>query len=185
MRKITNISYSINLFLVDKYDFYNYLFVFGWVGFIKYRFNKTIKMSVNVNKLKLQGARKLFFTYLNLIYNFYTWTSNISKKNIILKGVGFKFRIYKNTLYLVIGYSHIIKFKFYYNMKINLVNNKLLSIYSIDLIGLNNCIYRIKKIKKLDVYKGKGVLLQGEKIIKKEGKKATFLWVFKFIIYYK
>jgi ribosomal protein L6P/L9E len=59
-------------------------------------------------------------------------------------------------------------------MKINLVNNKLLSLYSIDLIGLNNCIYRIKKIKKLDIYKGKGVLLQGEKIIKKEGKKATF-----------
>jgi ribosomal protein L6P/L9E len=31
-----------------------------------------------------------------------------------------------------------------------------------------------KKVKQLDVYKGKGILVEGEKIIKKEGKKALF-----------
>jgi large subunit ribosomal protein L6 len=88
--------------------------------------------------------------------------------------VGYKYRLLAGKLYLVLGYSHIIKLVFCKGIKADLISNKLLELSSISLYLLNAYIYKIKAYKKLDVYKGKGILLEGEKIIKKEGKKATF-----------
>ena len=44
----------------------------------------------------------------------------------------------------------------------------------IDLLVLNRYSYILKKCKSLDVYKGKGILVEGDKVIKKEGKKALY-----------
>jgi ribosomal protein L6P/L9E len=57
---------------------------------------------------------------------------------------------------------------------LDLINNKNLFLYSIDLLVLNRYSYILKKCKSLDVYKGKGILVEGEKVIKKEGKKALY-----------
>jgi len=91
-----------------------------------------------------------------------------------LQGVGFKYRLIKNKLYIILGYSHIIDLTFCRSISLNLVSNKILELYSINLFKLNDYVYKIKGYKKLDVYKGKGILLGGETITKKEGKKATF-----------
>jgi large subunit ribosomal protein L6 len=53
---------------------------------------------------------------------------------------------------------------------INQSNNLILS--SIDYIFLTQFVHFIKSYKKPEPYKGKGLLLKNEKIIKKEGKKS-------------
>ena len=93
---------------------------------------------------------------------------------LLLQGVGFKFRLLTNKLYLVLGYSHIIKLFFSANIRVKLINNKHIELNALNLYRLNYYIYTIKKFKKLDVYKGKGILLGGEEVLKKEGKKANF-----------
>jgi len=173
LRLLTKIPYNIKLHLVYKFNF-NYLFVFGWLGFFKYRLKSNIVFSVLQNKIKLIGSRNFFYTYIKLLKNFYFWTNAINKKTIDLKGVGFKYKLYFNSLYLILGYSHLVKFNFCKNIKVHLLNNKSLYLYSIDLFLINRYIYMFKKVKQLDVYKGKGILVEGEKIIKKEGKKALF-----------
>jgi large subunit ribosomal protein L6 len=99
---------------------------------------------------------------------------HINKKLLLLQGVGFKFKLLLNKLCLVLGYSHIIKLSFSNNIKVSLISNKLIELNALNLYSLNYYIYTIKKFKKLDVYKGKGILLGGEEVLKKEGKKATF-----------
>jgi ribosomal protein L6P/L9E len=105
---IKKIPYNIKLHIVYKFNF-NYLFVFGWIGFIKYRLKKSIVFSVKQFKLKLLGIRNIYYTYLKLLNNFYSWTSSINKKSINLNGVGFKFKLHENRLFLVLGFSHLVK----------------------------------------------------------------------------
>jgi large subunit ribosomal protein L6 len=174
LKIIEKIPSNISLNLVCRYNQFNYLFIFGWLGFIKFRSKKVVSISINSLKLRVIGKKALFYTYLKLIRNFYSWTNIINKQLILLKGVGYKYRLLAGNLYLVLGYSHIIKLTFCKGIKANLISNKLLELSSISLYLLNAYIYKIKKYKKLDVYKGKGILLEGEKVIKKEGKKATF-----------
>ena len=93
------------------------------------------------------------------------------KINLFLKGIGFKTFIKNNNLILKLGFSHNIIIPIPDNIKIINQSNKLI-FNSIDYIFLNQFVYSIKNYKKPEPYKGKGLLLKNEKILKKEGKKS-------------
>lgn len=93
------------------------------------------------------------------------------KLNLILKGIGFKAFIENNSLILKLGFSHNITIPIPNNVKIiNQSNNLIFN--SIDFIYLTQFVHYIKNFKKPEPYKGKGLLLKNEKILKKEGKKS-------------
>lgn len=93
------------------------------------------------------------------------------KLNLILKGIGFKSFIENNNLILKLGFSHNITIPIPNSIKIlNQSNNLIFS--SIDFIFLTQFVHYIKSHKKPEPYKGKGLLLKNEKILKKEGKKS-------------
>jgi len=93
------------------------------------------------------------------------------KLNLILKGIGFKAFVENNNLILKLGFSHNIIITIPSNIKvISQVNNLIFS--SIDFIFLTQFVHFIKNHKKPEPYKGKGLLLKNEKILKKEGKKS-------------
>lgn len=93
------------------------------------------------------------------------------KLNLILKGIGFKAFIENNNLSLKLGFSHNIIVPIPKNIKIiNQSNNLIFN--SIDFIFLTQFVHYIKNFKKPEPYKGKGLLLKNEKILKKEGKKS-------------
>ena len=100
--------------------------------------------------------------------------SKVLKKSVKLQGVGFKFRILKNRLFLVLGFSHVVKFDMYPNLKIMLWNNKHLELQSINKYSLNNFLYALSNVKKIDPYKLKGVFIEGLSVIKKSSKKSDF-----------
>jgi large subunit ribosomal protein L6 len=93
------------------------------------------------------------------------------KLNLILKGIGFKAFVEKDNLILKLGFSHNIIIAIPSNIKvISQTNNLIFS--SIDFIFLTQFVHFIKNHKKPEPYKGKGLLLKNEKILKKEGKKS-------------
>lgn len=93
------------------------------------------------------------------------------KLNLILKGIGFKSFIENNNLILKLGFSHNIIISIPNNIQIiNQSNNLIFN--SIDFIYLTQFVHYIKSFKKPEPYKGKGLLLKNEKILKKEGKKS-------------
>jgi large subunit ribosomal protein L6 len=93
------------------------------------------------------------------------------KLNLTLKGIGFKSFIENDNLILKLGYSHNIIINIPKNIKIiNQSNNLIFN--SIDFIHLTQFVHYIKNFKKPEPYKGKGLLLKNEKILKKEGKKS-------------
>ena len=93
------------------------------------------------------------------------------KIRLILKGIGFKAIIEKKKLILKLGFSHNILISIPPNITIRNQSN-ILIFSSIDYIFLSQFVHYIRKYKKPEPYKGKGLLLKTEKILLKEGKKS-------------
>jgi len=96
-------------------------------------------------------------------------------KGLELVGVGFKATlIKKNILELNIGYSHNIMFIIPDCLNISLTiekgKNTIINLYSIYKDILGNIAYKIRSLRKPDVYKGKGIKYLNEKLYKKIGK---------------
>jgi large subunit ribosomal protein L6 len=93
------------------------------------------------------------------------------KINLFLNGIGYKFFIENDNLILKLGFSHNITIKIPKNIKIINQTNQII-LTSIDWIELTQFVHLIKSYKKTEPYKGKGILLKNEKILRKEGKKS-------------
>jgi ribosomal protein L6P/L9E len=159
---------------MSKFNYFGYIFVFGLFGFLKYKFRKKINILARYKKIRIFGYNKeLYYTNIKLINNAFLSVLSGHLKFLELRGVGFKYKIKKNKLFLILGYSHITAYKLPTNIFIKILTNKLIKIFSNNLSILNKVIYELKKKKTFNVYKGKGIILKGEVLICKEGKKST------------
>lgn len=127
--------------------------------------NKIILSSKNKKKLGLSKSLILY----NLNYK-----SKKYKIKLIINGIGQKIKHFSdlNILNLKLGYSHDIKLKIPENIKLKIIKSKEIILSSYDLNNLTQFAHNIKKLKKIDIYKGKGILFKNEIILKKEGKKT-------------
>ena len=93
------------------------------------------------------------------------------EKILELVGVGYRASIKSNQLNLQLGYSHDINFVIPEGIKITVEKQTTLKISGPDkqLVGLVTS--KIKTLRKIEPYKGKGVREKGQHILKKEGKK--------------
>jgi ribosomal protein L6P/L9E len=174
MDNLIKIPRWIDVLVVSKFSTYSYIFVFGVFGFLKYKFRKKINISSKFKKIRLFGNNpSLYFTYVQLLNSLFYSILNGHSMYLELRGVGFKYKIKANTLFLILGFSHIINYCIPTNVIMRVFNTKLLKIFSNNLLILNQVIYNLKKKKKFNVYKGKGIVLKDEILITKEGKKAS------------
>jgi large subunit ribosomal protein L6 len=92
------------------------------------------------------------------------------KKNLEIVGVGYKAQLSGNKLTLSLGYSHPIIYNIPNGIKITISDNTKLAVDGIDKQLVGEVAATIRKFKKPDPYKGKGVRYSGEHITMKEGK---------------
>jgi len=136
-----------------------------------------ISDSVNINcqhnsKKKLKKIRSALL--LN-IYSFIKKKCFLFYKKILLKGVGYRFILKdkeRSILQLVIGFSHSIFIRLPQELGIFLIKPNLLYITCGNYLKLNKIIQTIKQLRIPDVYKGKGINLEYDKLFLKEGKKS-------------
>jgi large subunit ribosomal protein L6 len=135
---------------------------------------KEINIFSKYKKIRIYGLNiSLYYTYTKILNNLFHSVLTGHLKYLELRGVGFKYKINGNKLFCILGYSHVIRYYLPANILIVLMSNKLLKLFSNNLIILNKVIYDLKKKKKTNVYKGKGIIIKGEVLILKEGKKSN------------
>jgi large subunit ribosomal protein L6 len=157
-----------------KFNKCKYIFIFGSLGFLKYKFKGPGEVDVKFNKFKISDPSVArYLTYKKILFNLCYSVSIGYNKFLELRGVGFKYKIKNNVLYLVLGYSHILKFILPFNISTTLITNKLLKFISCNLNLLNQVIYKLKRLKSVNIYKGKGIFEKNEIIVLKEGKKLS------------
>lgn len=92
------------------------------------------------------------------------------KKSLIINGVGYKANIYGDILILSLGFSHEIMYSIPKTICIECVKNTI-KISGCDKQLVGQVSADIKKFRKLDPYKGKGIKYEDESILRKTGKK--------------
>lgn len=130
------------------------------------------------NILILESSKSNFnlFNSLYLINVFYfekllfsSFSSYISMLRVF--GIGYKVQKKNNTLYFSLGYSHSLLFNTNLSVFIKPIKNSYLFLTSSNSSSLMLETKYYTKLKKKDVYKGKGVLLVKKKVKLRVGKK--------------
>jgi large subunit ribosomal protein L6 len=87
-----------------------------------------------------------------------------------LVGVGYRAAISGKTLELNLGYSHPIKYDLPDIVDVKVNANTQIVLESCDKQVLGQVAALIKQMRPPEPYKGKGVLFEGERILRKAGK---------------
>ena len=92
-------------------------------------------------------------------------------KNLELVGVGYKARMEGSKLVLSLGFSHDVNFPAPEGIKISCESPTQIKVFGVDKQLVGQVAAQIRKYRKPEPYKGKGVKLEGEYVRRKEGKK--------------
>jgi large subunit ribosomal protein L6 len=91
-------------------------------------------------------------------------------KTLIAEGVGYKFQVDKTNLILSVGFSHPVEFGIPADISVKLESPTRILISGIDKEKVGFLASKIRDIRPPEPYKGKGILYDGEKIVRKAGK---------------
>ena len=137
-------------------------------------FNLDIKdgkeISIEPKKID-QNTKRLWGMNRSLINNAVLGLSTGYEKTLELVGVGYRASIKDNQLNLQLGYSHDINFVIPEGIKITVEKQTTLKISGPDKQLVGQVTSKIKTLRKIEPYKGKGIREKGQYILKKEGKK--------------
>lgn len=127
----------------------------------------TPKNNNNNNKYK-----QLLGLYKTLIHNCIKGLTQNFKIIMNLKGVGFKVGLIDKKLNFKLGFSHEILLEIPETIKVQIFKPTQIILLGHNLNEITQFAHNIKKLKKLDPYKGKGVFLSYDTPISlKEGKR--------------
>jgi large subunit ribosomal protein L6 len=136
--------------------------------------NLKLELENNILTLKREQDDKQSRAYHGLmralIQNMVTGVDKPYSKTLIAEGVGYKFQMEKTTLVLNVGFTHPVKFIIPSDILVKVESATKLLISGIDKEKVGFFAAEIRAIRPPEPYKGKGIMYEGEKIIRKAGK---------------
>ena len=127
---------------------------------------------VSIKDLNDRELKAYWGLYRSLVNNMVKGVTEGFEKKLEISGVGYRAAVSGQNLTLNMGYSHPVEFPIPEGINITVEGN-IITVSGIDKQLVGETAARIKKVRKPDVYKLKGIKYEGEIIIKKEGKTAT------------
>ncbi|MEO1091967.1 MAG: 50S ribosomal protein L6 [Pseudomonadota bacterium] len=118
-----------------------------------------------------QRSRAMWGLSRTLVANMVTGVSEGFTRQLEISGVGYRANVDGNILNLQLGFSHDIKVAIPSDIQIKADSPTLLTISGADRQRVGQLAAEIRRFRKPEPYKGKGVKYAGERILRKEGKK--------------
>ena len=118
-----------------------------------------------------KDAKSVWGMTRTIINNMVLGVSEGYNKNLEINGVGYRAAIDGNILTLQLGYSHDIKLAIPEDLEVKCVKPTEISISGINKQRVGQFASEIRRLRKPEPYKGKGIKYQEEVIRRKEGKK--------------
>jgi large subunit ribosomal protein L6 len=116
-------------------------------------------------------ARSFWGMQRTLVQNLITGVTEGFTKVLEITGVGYRANSQGKTLKLQLGYSHDVDFAVPEGIEIKTPDNTTIEISGIDKQKVGQVAAEIRRWRKPEPYKGKGIKYRGEFIFRKEGKK--------------
>ncbi len=118
-----------------------------------------------------KAARAFWGMQRTLVQNLVTGVSDGFSKVLEITGVGYRASAQGRMLKLQLGYSHDVDYAVPDGIEIKTPDNTTVEISGIDKQKVGQVAAEIRKWRKPEPYKGKGIKYRGEFIFRKEGKK--------------
>ncbi len=116
-------------------------------------------------------ARAFWGMQRTLVSNLVTGVSTGFTKVLEITGVGYRASVQGSNLKLQLGYSHDVDFAIPEGITIKTPDQTTVEITGNDKQRVGQVAAEIRRWRKPEPYKGKGIKYRGEKIFRKEGKK--------------
>ena len=116
-------------------------------------------------------ARSFWGMQRTLVSNLVTGVTDGYTKVLEITGVGYRANAQGKNLKLQLGYSHDVDFAVPEGIEIKTPDNTTVEISGIDKQKVGQVAAEIRRWRKPEPYKGKGIKYRGEYIFRKEGKK--------------
>ncbi len=142
---------------------------------------KTVRPDVNIaiegNILtltpnKTDNAPALWGTYAAHARNMIKGVTEGFTKILDIEGVGYRAEVKGSEIVLSMGYSHLVPLTIPAGISV-LVEKSVVTISGFDKDAVGQFASDVRKVRKPEPYKGKGIRYRGEFIIRKQGKKAA------------
>lgn len=153
--------------------------VTGPKGELKMTIHQDIKAELKDGKVFVSPKRNLpkklkglFGLYRVLISNMVEGVNKGFEKKLEIEGVGYKASVQGDELVLNVGFINPVKIKKPEGISF-LVEKNVITVSGINKEAVGQISAEIRKAKKAEPYKGKGIKYQGERIRRKEGKKVV------------
>ena len=118
-----------------------------------------------------KSARAFWGMQRTLVDNLVTGVTQGYTKVLEITGVGYRATAQGKVLKLQLGYSHDVNFDVPEGIEIKTPDNTTIEISGIDKQKVGQVAAEIRRWRKPEPYKGKGIRYRGEYIFRKEGKK--------------
>lgn len=161
----------------------NQVVVKGPKGELKQILNASFKIELQDGSLTVQRPsdqkehRAQHGLYRALIANMVEGVSKGYKREMELVGVGYKASAQGNVLELSLGYSHNVFVAIPSELKLSAAQEKgqnpMITLKGIDKQLIGQVAAKIKSLRKVEPYKGKGIRFVGEFVRRKAGKAAA------------
>ena len=154
----------------------NIVTVSGPKGELSTEINSHITVKQEGNELKLERSsdefKKFHGTANANIANMIIGVTKGFEKSLETVGVGYRFAVKGNTLVVTAGYSHPVNVEIPEGITVDNPSNTEITIKGIDKRLVGEFAANIRKIRKPEPYKGKGIRYKDEHV-RKVGKKAA------------
>jgi large subunit ribosomal protein L6 len=161
----------------------NLVTIKGPKGSLSRQVDADIKIGVEGNNLILERPteqkrhRTMHGLYRALLNNMVTGVSTGYKLDMEIIGVGYKANVANGVLELSLGYSHAVFMTVPVEVKVTTLTEKgknpIVTLEGIDKELLGQVAAKIRSLRKVEPYKGKGIRFQGESVRRKAGKTAS------------
>jgi len=118
-----------------------------------------------------QRARSMWGMQRSLLQNLVTGVAQGFTKELRISGVGYRAAVQGKALELQLGYSHNITYPIPDGIDIKTPSPTVIQVSGIDRQRVGQVAAEIRRFRKPEPYKGKGIKYAGEYIFRKEGKK--------------
>lgn len=122
---------------------------------------------------KSDAVKAMHGTMNALLQNMIKGVTEGYEKALEIVGVGYRFNVSGNKLTINAGYSHPVEMIIPEGLSVEAQSNTEITIKGIDKVLVGEFAANVRKVRRPEPYKGKGIRYKDEHIRRKEGKKAA------------
>mgnify|MGYP002514058863 CR=1 FL=1 len=151
----------------------------GPKGELSIPLNPNIDVKVEDNKVTvtrnsdIKKAKQMHGTTNALIANMIKGVKEGYEKGLEILGVGYRFNVQGKKLVISAGYSHPVEMEIPEGLTVEANGNTEITVKGINKTLVGEFAANVRKVRKPEPYKGKGIRYKDEHVRRKEGKKAA------------